>query len=87
MDIYERILPEKHPHLAFTYNMLASAYGKMEDYDSSLDYELTTIGLYECLLPPGHPRLIASYKKAGDTYAKLGNSKKESEYLQKASNA
>jgi len=86
LDIYERILPEGHPHLAFTYNLLAFAYEKKGDYDSSADYRLTAINIYERILPPSHPRLIAS-RKLEISMENSETAKKRSEYLQKTNNA
>ncbi len=58
LDIYGRILPPKHPHLAFTYSHLALAYEKKGDNNSSLDYYLAARSIYEEILPPEHPILV-----------------------------
>ena len=84
LEIWEKALPEDHPHLATSYNNVGGTYDDLGDHHKALEYGLKALKIQEKALPEDHPDIALSYDNVGGTYSLLGDHHKALDFILKA---
>ncbi|CAF3945139.1 unnamed protein product [Rotaria sp. Silwood1] len=73
LDISKQTLPQKHPHIATSYNNIGLVYKDKGDYDNALDYCKQALDIWKQTLPEEHPDIASSYNNIGLIYQDKGD--------------
>ena len=84
LEIRERLLGEKHPDTAGTYNNLGTVYYNMGDYDRALEFYQIALDIKKKTLGPEHPNTARTYNNLAVAYKDTGDYDRALEFHQKA---
>ena len=81
--IRRKILGEKHPDTATTYNNIAGIYDKQRDYDKALEWYQKVLVIDEKILGKKHPDTATTYNNIAGVYDKQRDYDKALEWYKK----